>query len=71
MRRQPLDASGHKSGYALGTALAFVPLVGIPVRFAVQEIPAPLVYAGALLLGAVIGWLFAPPTRQVAIPERR
>lgn len=42
-------------GYALGTGLVFVPLLGIPLRFAFQSLPASAVYAGAFLLGVLVG----------------
>ncbi|MEX2542324.1 MAG: hypothetical protein WD314_10975 [Trueperaceae bacterium] len=48
------------AGYALGVGLAFVPLIGIPIRFMLPETPALLSYSGALALGlltgALVGW---------------
>lgn len=60
MRRQPLTGPSARLAYALGVGLVAVPLLGIPVRFAYQGIPAELTYGGALLVGVVGGWLLAP-----------
>jgi hypothetical protein len=49
----------HTLGYAVGVGLAFLPLVGIPFRFILQELPPVFVYLGSFLLGAAAGALGA------------
>lgn len=44
-------------GYALGMGLAFLPLVGIPLRFMFSGTPALLSYGGAFLAGALVGMI--------------
>lgn len=59
MKSTRADNRQYIAGYALGTGLTFLPLVGIPLRFAFLEVPAPLVYAAAFALGLLMGALGA------------
>lgn len=59
MKPTETGRSQYIAGYALGTGLAFLPLIGIPLRFAFLDVPAPLIYAGSLALGLLVGALGA------------
>jgi hypothetical protein len=57
-----LKATGARSnslilGHAVGVGIAFLPVVGIPARFVLQDIPPVIVYGTAFLLGAAVGAL--------------
>lgn len=45
------------AGYALGIGLAFVPLIGIPLRFMLPDLPALLSFSAAFAAGLLLGGL--------------
>ncbi|MEX2535625.1 MAG: hypothetical protein WD273_08500 [Trueperaceae bacterium] len=51
--------SSPVAGYAIGVGLAFLAVVGIPLRFAFPELGAFLSYAGSFLLGVLVGGVYA------------
>lgn len=57
MTAEPGRSSVEIAGYALGVGLAFVPLLGIPVRFLLADAPALAIYAGAFAVGLLLGAL--------------
>ena len=55
--------SPSRWGYGVGVGLVFIPVAGIPLRFAFQEITPLLVYAAVFILGLGLGASMAPRGR--------
>ena len=58
------DEAPSRWGYGLGVGLVFIPVAGIPLRFAFQGITPLLVYVAVFLLGLGVGALMAPRGRR-------
>lgn len=55
MTRTRDDGLSSTLGFALGTGLAFIPLIGIPARFMFQGLPPLVTYGGGFVLGVLLG----------------
>lgn len=48
-------AAGSVTGYALGTGIIGIALLGVPLQFAYPDLSALLTYGGSFVLGGVVG----------------